>query len=365
MKQTVTMAVHGGEVFRLAAQAGIEPENIIDFSANINPLGLPPGVDKELHDGLRNLANYPEIGAESLCRCVAERHNLDVDNVVVGNGSSALIYLLTRVLKPQKALIWAPSFTEYERALSQVQCQVTNFNIWHPNKQLSLDEIIKSTVAMQPDMVFICNPNNPTGVLWSIMELEKIVSAYQKVGIICVLDEAFIDFVGIKSSFAARVNDFDNLIVLRSLTKIYALAGLRCGYLLSGHSINSHLGRFLEPWSINSLALKAAIAALENDQEFIRQTISFIGEQRDYLYKELQKIEFLRSFPSHANYILTKLDNGIDGEEVRRYLFSSERILVRLCGDYVGLGQNYLRFAVKGEDDNRKLIKTLQRFKAI
>ncbi|MEA1924152.1 MAG: threonine-phosphate decarboxylase CobD [Pseudomonadota bacterium] len=365
MKETITMAVHGGEVFRLAAQAGIDPENIIDFSANINPLGLPPGVDKAMRESLKTLANYPEIGAESLRRCVAKRHNLQTDNVVVGNGSSALIYLLARVLKPQKALIWAPTFTEYERALSQVQCQVSNLNIWDPNKQSSLDEIIKSSIAMQPDLVFICNPNNPTGALWSIMELEKIVSAYQKVGIICVLDEAFIDFVGIESSFADHVNDYDNLIVLRSLTKIYALAGLRCGYLLSGRSINRLLSRFLEPWSINSLALKAAIAALENDQEFIKQTISFVGEQRDYLYRELLEISFLRPFPSHANYILAKLENGIDGEKVRRYLFSQEKILIRLCGDYVGLGQNYLRFAVKGGEDNRRLIKTLQRFKAI
>ncbi|MEA3331990.1 MAG: threonine-phosphate decarboxylase CobD [Pseudomonadota bacterium] len=362
MKQTVTMAVHGGEVFRLAAQAGIDPENIIDFSANINPLGLPPGVDKAMRESLKTLANYPEIGAESLCRCVARRHHLNDENVIVGNGSSALIYLLTRVLKPQKALIWAPTFSEYERALSQVECRISNLKSWDPKNLLSLDELIKSTIAAQPDLVFICNPNNPTGVLWSIVELERIISACQKVGIICVLDEAFIDFVGEQSSFADRVNDFDNLIVLRSLTKIYALAGIRCGYLLSGRIINSLLSRFLEPWSINSLALKAAVAALENDQEFIKQTISFVAKQRDYLYRELQEISFLRPFPSNANYILAKLEKGIDGEEVRRYLFARGKILIRLCGDYVGLDRNYLRFAVKGEEDNRKLIKSLQKF---
>lgn len=362
MKQTAAMPVHGGEVFRLAAQVGIEPENIIDFSANINPLGLPPGVDKVMRDSLKTLANYPEIGAESLRRCVALRHRLNEENVIVGNGSSALIYLLARVLKPRKALLWAPTFTEYERALNQVQCQVSNLKTWDPKNPLSLDEIIKSSVSAQPDLVFICNPNNPTGGLLSIVELERVVSAYQRVGIICVLDEAFIDFVGAQSSFATRVNDFDNLIVLRSLTKIYALAGLRCGYLLSGRTINRTLSHFLEPWSINSLALKAAIAALENGQEFIKRTISFVEGERDYLYNELQKISFLSPFSAHANYILVKLEKGIDGEAVRRYLFSQEKILVRLCGDYVGLDQNYLRFAVKGKKDNCKLIKTLQRF---
>ncbi len=368
MKQKITMAVHGGEVFRLAAEAGVEPEKIIDFSANINPLGLPPGVFKVMQESLKTLAHYPEIGAESLRRCVARRHQLSEENIVVGNGSSALIYLLARVLKPQKALIWAPTFTEYERALLQAQCRVTNLVIWAPEKTIPLEEIIKSSIAARPDLVFICNPNNPTGVLWSIAELEQVVSAYQKAGIICVLDEAFIDFVGAKFSFAARVNDFDNLIVLRSLTKIYALAGLRCGYLMSGRSLNCRLSRFLEPWSINSLALKGAIAALKNDHDFIEQTIAFVGEQRDYLYRELQKLSFLTPFPSHANYILAKLENrgkgSKNGDDVRRYLFSQEKILVRLCGDYVGLDQNYLRFAVKGEEENRKLIKSLQRYQA-
>ena len=362
------MAVHGGEVFRLAAEAGIEPEKIIDFSANINPLGLPPGVFKVMQEGLKTLAHYPEIGAESLRSCIAQRHRLSEENVVVGNGSSALIYLLARVLKPQKALIWAPTFTEYERALRQAQCRVTNLMSWDPEKTIFLEEIIKSSIAAQPDLVFICNPNNPTGILRSIAELEQIISAYQKAGIICVLDEAFIDFVGAKVSFAARVDDFDNLIVLRSLTKIYALAGLRCGYLLSGRSINCLLSRFLEPWSINSLALKAAIAALENDQDFIQQTIPFVSEQRNYLYRELQEINFLTPFPAHANYILAKLrnrENGINkGDDVRSYLFSQEKILIRLCGDYVGLDQSYLRFAVKGEEENHKLIKALQRFQA-
>ena len=124
------MPVHGGEVFRLAAEAGIEPEKIIDFSANINPLGLPPGVRKAMQESLKTLAHYPEIGAESLRRCVARRHHLSEENVVVGNGSTALIYLLARVLKPQKALIWAPTFTEYERALSQTQSKVTNLLSW-------------------------------------------------------------------------------------------------------------------------------------------------------------------------------------------------------------------------------------------
>ncbi len=366
MKQTVAMAVHGGEVFRLAAKVGIEPEEIVDFSANINPLGLPPGVFEVMYKGLKNLANYPEIGAESLRQCVARRHNLSLENIVVGNGSSSLIYLLSRVLKPQKALVWTPTFSEYERALRQSNSQIVNLPSWDSEKTIPLDELIKSTLAAQPDLVFLCNPNNPTGTLWSLVELEQVVGTLQEAGIICVLDEAFIDFVGVEFSFALRVNDFDNLIVLRSLTKIYALAGLRCGYLLCGPSLNHEISYYLEPWSLNSLAIVAAITALENDHDFIKQTIAFVKKEHNYLYQELQKISFINPFRGHANYIMAKLENcpngPQNGDALRQYLFTKENILIRLCGDYTGLDQNFLRFAVKGEEENRRLIKTLKNY---
>lgn len=360
------MAVHGGEVFRWAAETGIGPEKIIDFSANINPLGLPPGVFEVLQKGLKNLGHYPEIGAESLCRCVADRHKLSEEHVVVGNGSSALIYLVARVLKPDQALIWAPTFSEYERALLQAQSRVTNLASWDAEKKIVLTDLIKSTIAAQPDLVFLCNPNNPTGALWSPKELEEIVYSFQKCGIICVLDEAFIDFVGSEFSFASRVVDFDNLIVLRSLTKIYALAGIRCGYLLCSRYLKSLISPFLEPWSLNSLAISAAAAALRNDHDFIRQTLDLVKKQRDFLYEEMRNLSFLKPFPSHANYILAKLENQKNdphnGEKLRQYLFSNDKILIRLCDDYHGLEQNFVRVAVKGENENRRLINSLNQF---
>lgn len=356
------MAVHGGEVFRLAVKYGINIDKVVDFSANINPLGLPAGVDSVLHEALRHLANYPEIDAESLRSCVAEQHNLGIENVIVGNGSTALIYLLSRVLKPKKALIWSPTFTEYERALSQVQSEVVNLNCLDPEKNLSLDEIIASTLRVQPDLVFLCNPNNPTGSLWSIVELEKILSALKNAGIICVLDEAFIDFIGVEASFANRVEEFDNLIVLRSLTKIYALAGIRCGYMLSSCSLSQRLAGSLEPWSVNTLALKAAVTALQNDTEFIKETLSYVAEERDKISRKMEQLKFLKPYPSCANYILTQVDESVDCEELRDYLFVWGNILIRLCGDYAGLSNNFVRFAVKSKEENSRLIEGLIAF---
>ncbi len=361
-RKNQVMAVHGGEVFRRALKYGIEIDKIIDFSANINPLGLPPGVDSALYEALRNLANYPEIDGESLRFSVAERHNLAAENVIVGNGSSALIYLLTRVLQPKKSMIWSPTFTEYERALRQVHSEVENFDCLNPEKNIPLEKIIASTVEARPELVFICNPNNPTGYLWSIIELEKIISAFKKAGIICVLDEAFIDFVGFAASCGSRVEEFDNLIVLRSLTKIYALAGIRCGYLLSSRLLNQRLVSCLEPWSVNTLALNAAVTALANDDEFIEKTLTFIADERAHLSHKLNQLQFLKSYPAAANYILTRVDSKINCAELRDYLFARDNILIRLCGDYVGLSDNFVRFAVKSRAENCQLIEGLSAF---
>ncbi len=361
-RKNQALAVHGGEVFRQARKYGIRIDEIIDFSANINPLGLPPGVDSALQEALSNLANYPEIDGESLRFSVAERHNLAAENVIVGNGSSALIYLLTRALQPKKSIIWSPTFTEYERALKQAHSEVVNFDCLNPGKKITLEKIIASTVKARPDLVFICNPNNPTGHLWSIMDLEKIISDFKKAGIILVLDEAFIDFVGFAASCGSRVEEFDNLIVLRSLTKIYALAGIRCGYLLSGRSLNWRLLSCLEPWSVNTLALNAAVTALANDNEFIEKTRAFIAEERAYLGNGLNKLEFLKSYPAAANYILTRMDSKINGKKLRDYLFSRDNILIRLCGDYAGLSDNFVRFAVKNRAENQRLLKGLSAF---
>ncbi len=361
---TAGMAVHGGEVFRLAAEYGFAAGEIIDFSANINPLGLPGGVDRVLRQALKNLANYPEIDAASLRLRLAGRHHLAIDNIVVGNGSSALIYLLARVLKPKKSLILSPTFTEYERALTQVKSEVVNLNSLHPERDFLLDEIIEIIKKIGPELVFLCNPNNPTGALWSIADLEKIVAALKQAGIILVLDEAFIDFVGPDASFADRVTYFDNLIILRSLTKIYALAGIRCGYLLSGVRINRLLSPFLEPWSVNSLALEAAAEAVANDHEFIKQTLSYIAGERRYLSEKFTRLRFLKPFPAAANYILTRIEPDIDCKKLRDFLFRRDKIMIRLCDDYAGLGSNFVRFAVKRESENRRLIEGLSAFQA-
>ncbi|NPA24226.1 MAG: threonine-phosphate decarboxylase [Deltaproteobacteria bacterium] len=357
------LPVHGGGVFRKASESGIPVAEIIDFSANINPLGLPAGVDAVLCDSLRYLAHYPEIDGDGLARQIARRHRLERVNVLVGNGSTALIYLLARVLKPGKALLWSPTFTEYGRALKLVSCRVENLISWREGEKFPLKEMIRQTLRSEPELIFICNPNNPTGSLWLPEELEQVIRACEQARITCCIDEAFIDFVGPGYSLADRIARFDNLIILRSLTKIYALAGLRCGYLLCSSGIGRRLQPFVEPWSVSYPALEAAAAALANDVGFLAETVAFIESQRRYLYSQLQELGYLSPYLSRANYILAKMsDDGKASKKLTDYLFQKHWIMVRTCEDYAGLDKSYLRMAVKGEDDNRKLIDALRNF---
>ncbi len=359
----IGMPVHGGGIFQQAAAAGIGIEEIVDFSANINPLGLPPGVAEVLRESLGHLQHYPEIDGRSLRRAAARKLGLDVGNILVGNGSTALIYLLARVLRPGRAVLWTPTFTEYDRALQLVSCRVENLPSWAAGNNLSVTGLLEQTLARRPDIVFICNPANPTGALWPRAELEGVIRELGAAGIVCVLDEAFIDFTGPGNSLAGRVTELDNLLVLRSLTKIYALAGLRCGFLAAGNRLSDRLAACQEPWSLNYPALQAARTALENDRGFLEETVSFIARQRAFLTAAIEKTTFLTPFPSTANYILGRMQEGSDAIALRDYLFRRHRIMIRLCADYFGLGNQFVRVAVRRAGDNARLAAALLEYK--
>jgi threonine-phosphate decarboxylase len=355
---------HGGGVFRRAAENGIEIDQIVDFSANINPLGLPPGVKEELYDSLDYLAHYPEIDAATLQRQLAGRHRLAAENILVGNGSTALIYLLARILKPHRALLLIPTFTEYERALRLVGCRIDYLAYWRAGRLLPGDEIKAAVDNINPEMVFVCNPGNPTGSLLAPHCLLNLIRGREPAGTVWVLDEAFIDFTEPGNSLIRQVTKSANLLILRSLTKIYALAGLRCGYLAGSRELVARLRCAQEPWSLNYPVIRAAVTALANDREFLEMTRTLIGRERSYLFDELVKFFWLEPFPSRANYLLCRLHKGVESRLLADYLFAREAILIRRCGDYPGLGDDFIRFAVRRPEDNRRLITCLKQFNA-
>jgi len=343
---------HGGNLRALGEAGGLSSDSILDFSANINPLGLPPRVAQAIRDAIPSITHYPDPEALCLRRALAAYHRLDAEQILPGCGSTELIYLIARALQPKRALVLAPAFSEYEVSLGGVGTYV---------EQLVLDEEagflpdLSSLVKRLPgcDFLVLANPNNPAGSLIRLDALTEILQASERHGATLVLDEAFIDFVE-ESSAKRLLSAFPNLLILRSLTKFFALPGLRVGYLLGSPGLLKPLLRFKEPWSVNVLGEAAALAALE-DHEYQERSVTLVRQWRQELSDQLSEFPSLKVFPTCANYLLVKLlTPNLDAPTLRAWLLK-EGIAIRDCSSFTGLGPSFFRIAVRRPEENRRV----------
>ncbi len=362
-----SMNEHGGNIYRLAEELNMPESKVIDFSASVNPLGVSEKVKAGIKKKLQNLHNYPDPDAKKLREKIAQYHHIEPETLLCGNGSTELIYLVPKALKPRNVVIMAPTFSEYKRACRTTSCklQVTSYKLQKENNfDINPDEFISSLVTCLPnrqarhlslsfDMVFLCNPNNPTGRLLKKEEVKKIADAAKELKCYLVVDEAFIDFHP-EESVIKDVQNNPYLIVLRSMTKFYALSGLRVGYGVFSSRLINKLKEFKEPWTVNTLAQKAAMAAL-GENEYIGKTLRLIKSEKDFLEGSFRKIgiEFL---PSDANFYLLKFNNA---NEIILSLLK-KGILVRDCSNFKGLDGSYIRIAVRSRWENKILIKALK-----
>ena len=325
---------------------------IIDFSASINPLGVPDSVAKVIRENIPLLVHYPEPFAESLASYLGKRLDIDSQTILCGNGSTELIYLVARTMTPRRVLIPAPTFSEYERAcrmLGETAC-VRNILLRENSFDIDADAFISSMAGC--DMAFLCDPNNPTGRLMNRDAVLAISKAAQQMFCYLVMDEAFIDFMP-QHSVVHEVAENSHLIVLRSLTKYYALSGLRIGYGVFPSSLAARMKDHKEPWTVNSLAQKAGIAAL-NDRAYQNKTMAFFEEGKKHLETGLESLK-IDHVPSSANYYLMRLDNA------QKIIVSLRKkgILVRDCSNFAGLDGTYIRIAVRSLEENAELLKEL------
>ncbi|MEW5745560.1 MAG: threonine-phosphate decarboxylase CobD [Nitrospirota bacterium] len=348
---------HGGNIHRAARELGLPEQRILDFSASINPLGVPRTAAAEIRKGIRSLPHYPDPDARRLTSRIARQYGIDAGSIICGNGSTELIYLVARALKPESVVIPAPTFQEYERAVL-LQFRSKKITLKHPllKPSNSFDVNAEQLIhAMQGcSMVFLCNPNNPTGRLIKKSTLLGIADAARELGCYLVVDEAFIDFTP-KESVIKEVARNPFLIVLRSLTKFYALSGLRLGFAAAPPPVAELLRRHKEPWTVNSLAQRAGSAALD-DKHYRKESLAFIKEEKTFMEREFRRLG-IDYVPSAANYYLLRLDAAQDIIAGLR----SKGILVRNCVNFTGLDETYMRVAVKTSRDNRRLIKELER----
>src|SRR5262245_24758857 len=352
---------HGGDIYAWAQRASIDPAEIVDFSASINPLGPPASARKAFQKSYKDVLRYPEPYGEELKAALAKHHGMKPAEIIVGNGSTQLIYLLCSVLRPRKALIVAPAFSEHANALKLAGAKVRFLSLAADRRfEFSTEKFITAW-GKDIGIAFLTTPNSITGQLIPRAELEKIARIAFLEGRFVVIDEAFIDFVEVESvKQLIRHNPY--LIILRSLTKYYALPGLRLGYLLAHSRRVAQFATYLEPWSVNGPAQKVALACLA-DRNFRLKTERWLRRERNYLTQALISLKSFQPYPSSTNFLLVRIANNASAVELRSFLLN-QKTLIRAFNSFAGVGADHFRIAVRGRKDNQRLLDALREWTA-
>lgn len=339
--------VHGGNVYKY--------QNCIDFSANCNPLGTPKSVKQAIIESVEHISDYPQVGYEPLRKAIADDEAVSTECVICGNGAAELIFSLCLAVSPKKALILAPTFAEYEQALASVGCLVSYYFL-KEEKDFRIQEDFLQRLTPELDVVFLCNPNNPTGILTERAFLLRVLEQCQRNGILLVVDECFQDFIRKPEAYTLKeqIQSCDNLFLLKAFTKRYAMAGVRLGYGICGNArLLDWMMQVTQPWNVSSMAQAAGMAAL-NETEYVEKGRQLIFEEAEYLRLKLTGLG-LKVYPSQANYLFFKGAEGFFEDCVK------EGVLIRDCSNYPGLTDGYYRIAVKKHEDNVRLIGALQK----
>jgi threonine-phosphate decarboxylase len=351
------MRTHGGQAPALARELGCPVETILDFSASLNPLGPPAEALAAAQAALLEVCHYPESDAASLARALATHHGLPEACVLAGAGATEFIFLLPRLLRPRRVLLVEPAFSEYRPALSQAGARVDTLQLAAADDFRLDPAALGNALHPDTDLVWLANPLNPGGTGYP-RDLLLQVAADLPPAVRLVIDEAFIDFAP-HLSLADQVVSRSNLIILRSLTKFYALAGLRIGWVAAAPALAALLGAGREPWRLSTPAIAAGLACLQADA-LRTATLQAIPVLRHELAAGLEKLGCTVS-PAVANYLLCRLPVTAPTAGDIAALLRPQRILVRTCTDFAGLGDRHLRLAVRRAADNRRLLAELAR----
>jgi L-threonine-O-3-phosphate decarboxylase len=344
---------HGGNRYQASLRAGCAPEEILDFSASINPFGPPIDVGALLRREPALLTDYPDPESWELRNALAKRHGLDPDWILPGNGAAELLTWMARDFARKGGAVTtvAPAFADYERALSSFEVPIIRQPMTIPEFDL-------------PDLpggmgLILNNPHNPSGKLFARGQLESVLEDYDLV----LVDEAFLDFVSGQEaeteSFIPLVAQYPNLVVLRSLTKFYSLAGIRLGYAIAHPDRLARWQAWRDPWVVNALAQRLGTLVLTQD-DFRAKTLAWIQEERAFLFQSIANIEGLTPLPSAVNFLLVHSDFSIHSIEEK--LLKRDHILIRHCGSFELLGDAYFRISIRTRTHNHQLIDALKAY---
>ncbi len=339
--------IHGGDIYS---------RNIkLDFSSNINPLGMPDAALKALTSNIGMLEVYPDVNCTELVECISGFENVDPKNIFCSNGAADIIYRIVHAFHPKKALLTAPSFSEYAHALEMVGCKI-EYEMLSEENDFELTECVLDKIN-SADIFFLGNPNNPDGKTVKPELLKRICKKCSEKNVLLIIDECFMDFVKGNEYKTAKIYLDSGVIVLKAFTKFYAMAGLRLGYVIcSDVDIIRKIKETGPCWSVSSAAQLAGKAVF-SDLDYYEKTRKYVWNERDYLSSSLEKLRF-RVFSSEANFILFKSEYELEKE------LEKVKIAVRNCENYIGLNGNFFRTAVKKHEQNEMLINALERIVA-
>ena len=340
--------LHGGDIYR-------HPE-VIDFSVNTNPLGAPESVKRAVQESVADIEHYPDVRCEALREAISGFEQVNMEEILCGNGAAELFFAAVQAVRPQKALVTAPSFSEYEEALRSVGAEVEYYYLCEEdNFQIREDYVDK--LSEEIDMIFLCNPNNPTGQIIDRDMLIKILDRCKKQNIIVILDECFLEFLDEPNRYEMSDlrEEYPNLLIVKAFTKIFSMPGLRLGYAISSNQDTlEEMSWKLQQWNVSVPAQMAGVAALERPEEYIRQTREYVSGQREYM-RNIMKMMGYVVFASKANYLFFKGRPGLEKEALEA------GFLIRDCQNYEGLEEGYYRVAVRTEEENERLITWLEK----
>ena len=335
---------HGGNVY---TRPGIR----FDFSVNTNPAGLPPQVREALAANMDRFVRYPDPDCGELRRALAVHHGCGAERILCGNGAADLIFRLCACVRPRKALVPSPTFSEYERSVRLFGGELAEVPLSR-EEAFALPESFPDQIGPDVDLVFLCTPNNPTGVLTSPALIRRTAERCRQVGALLLVDECFLPFTG-GPSVLPLLKEYPNLIILRAFTKLYAMAGLRLGYLLGDPGLLERIAPFGPHWAVSVPAQTAGVAALSAEPEWTQRTQAFTRGERDFLSRGLSRMG-VTVFPSAANFLLLESETPLHRPLLER------GILVRDCSNFTGLDDRHIRVAVRSREESLALLSAIE-----
>lgn len=353
---------HGSDLEKIEEIYHIPREEITSFSANVNPIGISPKLRSALAERIDAITGYPEREYTSLRKCIASYVDTDFKNIIVGNGSTELISLFIQILKPHKALILGPTYSEYEREVTLAGGTSRYYRLDESHGFSVHADLLAKQLNETIDLLILCNPNNPTSTAISRSDMRQILDVCKENGIYVLVDETYVEFTeNLQDITAIPLSQYyNNIIVLRGVSKFFAAPGLRLGYAVCGNRdlVKEVVGR-QDPWAINTLAAIAG-EIMFTDEEYISQTRRLISSERERICRKLDSFAGVAYYAPKANFILLKI---LKEDVTAMVVFEAaiqEKLMIRDCSDFPFLNNKYFRFCIMMPDKNDELLRVIE-----